>query len=152
MLILFSFRLSMLKYRRLLNDLFFCQMAKYAIALHDIQQAEERLKGHIDETPLMSSRTLAKMIQCKSLLVKCENFQGSGSFKLRGAMNAICLENIPGKKATFITHSSGNHAQVGTLISFIPFFSWLMLFYKGCCFRSSKNRKCSYYCHGKSRV
>ncbi|TYZ59274.1 hypothetical protein PybrP1_007631 [[Pythium] brassicae (nom. inval.)] len=43
----------------------------------------------------------------------CENFQKVGAFKYRGALNAVksYQESHPGVKTTFVTHSSGNHAQ-----------------------------------------
>lgn len=47
---------------------------------------------------------------------QCENLQKVGAFKYRGALNAIKrrLEQHPGEQLTFVTHSSGNHAQVTT--------------------------------------
>ncbi|KAL4947948.1 tryptophan synthase beta subunit-like PLP-dependent enzyme [Aspergillus filifer] len=63
-------------------------------------QAHTRLKPHLSPTPLLPSR------QTPTLLFKCENFQKTSSFKIRGAMNKILL-SPPGTK--LITASSGNH-------------------------------------------
>ena len=45
------------------------------------------------------------------LFFKCENFQKSGSFKFRGACNAVRKLAPEGAARGVVTHSSGNHAQ-----------------------------------------
>ena len=44
------------------------------------------------------------------MFFKCELFQKTGSFKARGACNAVLL--TPPECRDVVTHSSGNHAQV----------------------------------------
>ena len=44
-----------------------------------------------------------------SLCVKCENLQRSGSFKFRGALNAVLRLTPAQRRQGVITHSSGNH-------------------------------------------
>ncbi len=73
-------------------------------------EAANRLKGIVNRTPVMTSRTLNQRVGAKVFL-KCENFQRVGAFKFRGAYNAICQLNGEQKQAGVITHSSGNHAQ-----------------------------------------
>ena len=54
----------------------------------------------------MTSNSLNEAVGAE-LFFKCENFQRTGSFKLRGAMNAIL--QLPQHVSTVVTHSSGNH-------------------------------------------
>jgi hypothetical protein len=53
-----------------------------------VQAAKERLKGYANVTPLMTSRTLNRLIGAE-VYFKCENFQMVGAFKFRGAFNSI---------------------------------------------------------------
>ena len=80
-----------------------------------IDNASEALKGIVNFTPCLRSRTLDKMTGCEVIL-KCENFQRTGSFKFRGAYNAVRQLNQKEKDAGIITHSSGNHAQALALV------------------------------------
>ncbi len=70
----------------------------------------DHLKPFIHRTPVLTSRQLNEITGC-SLYFKCENFQKTGSFKIRGAMNAVM--NLTGEqmKKGVVTHSSGNFAQ-----------------------------------------
>ncbi len=69
----------------------------------------EHLKPFIHRTPVFTSSSLNKLAGCR-LYFKCESFQKTGSFKLRGAMNAILnLRNDAVEKGV-VTHSSGNFA------------------------------------------
>jgi threonine dehydratase len=74
-----------------------------------IRSASELIAPYIHTTPVMQSRSLDELAGHR-LLFKCENFQRTGAFKMRGAMNAIL--NLPESAASrgVITHSSGNHA------------------------------------------
>ncbi|MFP6822975.1 MAG: pyridoxal-phosphate dependent enzyme [Pseudomonadales bacterium] len=74
--------------------------------LADVVAAAERLSGRIHRTSVMSSNSLNEAVGAE-LFFKCENFQRTGSFKLRGAMNAIL--QLPRHVSTVVTHSSGNH-------------------------------------------
>ena len=76
----------------------------------DIISAEERIKGYINKTPVMTSTTFDKMFGCH-FLFKCENFQKAGAFKSRGAVNAVFSLSEEQTKNGVATHSSGNHAQ-----------------------------------------
>jgi len=70
-------------------------------------------------TPLMTSRTLDSITGAKRVIVKCENFQRTGSFKFRGAWN--CISHIPreDREKGIIAHSSGNFAQAVALVATI---------------------------------
>jgi threonine dehydratase len=80
-----------------------------------IKEARERLRGHANVTPVMTSRTLNGSVGAEVFL-KCENFQRAGAFKFRGAFNAISQLTDEEKKRGIITHSSGNHAQAVALV------------------------------------
>lgn len=68
-------------------------------------------------TPMMTSRTLDSITEAKRVIIKCENFQRTGSFKFRGAWN--CISQIPliERKNGIIAHSSGNFAQAVALVA-----------------------------------
>jgi threonine dehydratase len=78
--------------------------------LEDIQNAHQRIRPFIHHTPVMSSSLINELAGC-SIYFKCENFQKTGAFKMRGAHNAVL--SLPGTKISrgVATHSSGNHAQ-----------------------------------------
>ncbi len=65
----------------------------------------------------MTSRTLDSITGAKRVVIKCENFQRTGSFKFRGAWNSIShLASLERKKG-IIAHSSGNFAQAVALVA-----------------------------------
>lgn len=79
-----------------------------------IKAARKRLSGHANITPIMTSRTLNRMVGAE-IYFKCENFQRIGAFKFRGAYNAMVQLSDAQKRKGIITHSSGNHAQAVAL-------------------------------------
>ena len=70
------------------------------------QTAYNNIKKHIVKTPLIHSKNLSS-ISNTNVFLKLENFQHTGSFKLRGAMNKIL--NLPDKSISVVAASSGNH-------------------------------------------
>jgi threonine dehydratase len=70
----------------------------------------DNLKPFIHRTPVLTSSSINELTG-SSLFFKCENFQKTGSFKLRGAMNAVLSLNKDEQKKGIVTHSSGNFAQ-----------------------------------------
>ena len=75
-----------------------------------IQAAKERLTGWANVTPIISSRTLNRMVNAE-VLFKCENLQRVGAFKFRGAFNSISQLSDEQKAGGVIAYSSGNHGQ-----------------------------------------
>ncbi len=75
-----------------------------------IESAAERLKGHVRETPLLSSPFLDE-IAGRRVLIKPECLQHTGSFKFRGAWSAISALDEAARNRGVIAYSSGNHAQ-----------------------------------------
>ncbi len=76
----------------------------------DIQATHDRIRPHIHRTPILSNETINSLIGA-SIYFKCENFQKTGSFKTRGAFNAVLQITALNKPSSFVTHSAGNHAQ-----------------------------------------
>jgi threonine dehydratase len=74
--------------------------------LADIEAAAQRLHGVVRKTPLLESDALNALVGGR-LLCKAECLQHTGSFKLRGAYNAI--SQLAGQPV--VAYSSGNHAQ-----------------------------------------
>ena len=81
-----------------------------------ILEAARRLDGIATVTPVMTSRTLDRLVGAKVFL-KCENFQRAGAFKFRGAYNAISQLTSAELQQGVITYSSGNHAQAVALVA-----------------------------------
>ncbi len=75
-----------------------------------IQNAAQRLKGHVRHTPLLSSPFLDR-IAGRRVLIKPECLQHTGSFKFRGAWSAISALDPEVRNCGVIAFSSGNHAQ-----------------------------------------
>ena len=76
----------------------------------DIRRAAERIAGHAVRTPLVPSPALDEATGARVLL-KCENLQRTGSFKFRGAYNAIAALSREERERGVVAVSSGNHAQ-----------------------------------------
>jgi threonine dehydratase len=76
----------------------------------DVLAARDRLKGHAVLTPLIESPVLNAKAQGR-VLIKAECLQRTGSFKFRGAWNAISQLNGNTAKGGVVAYSSGNHAQ-----------------------------------------
>jgi threonine dehydratase len=74
-----------------------------------IREAHRRIAPHIHHTPVLTSESLDE-IAGACLFFKCENFQRTGSFKIRGATNAVFSLSESEAKHGVVTHSSGNHA------------------------------------------
>lgn len=78
-------------------------------SLPDILTAHQRIAPHVHRTPILTSRLIDAQAGAR-LLFKCENFQVTGSFKARGASNAVLALDDAAARAGVVTHSSGNHA------------------------------------------
>lgn len=80
--------------------------SELAVRLADVRAAAERLRGVAVRTPLLRDTPLDRLVGAR-LLIKAEPLQRTGSFKLRGAYNAIAATDAP----SIVAWSSGNHAQ-----------------------------------------
>lgn len=81
-----------------------------AITFDDVKSAAEHIKGVVNHTPVITSRTVDALTGYK-VYFKGENFQRIGAFKFRGAYNALSRLSAADKARGVVTHSSGNHAQ-----------------------------------------
>ena len=86
--------------------------------LEDIQQARERIRSQVRQTPVLEDPGLTRNVDC-ALACKCENLQRSGAFKFRGASNAIARLRERGENGDVATHSSGNHGAALALAASI---------------------------------
>jgi len=78
------------------------------VTLKDIQSAHARISPFIHRTPILTNTSLDELTGAK-LFFKCENFQKAGSFKIRGATNAVELLSNDDFNRGVATTSSGNH-------------------------------------------
>ncbi len=81
-----------------------------SVTAADIEHARKRLTGIVKPTPLVPSATLERMFNARVLL-KPENLQKTGSFKIRGAFNRIAAMSEAEKSRGVIAASAGNHGQ-----------------------------------------
>ncbi len=78
--------------------------------MDDIERAAVRLDEVAHVTPELTSRTLDDRTAA-TVRLKAECFQRTGSFKFRGAYNAVAALPAATRSAGVITFSSGNHGQ-----------------------------------------
>jgi threo-3-hydroxy-L-aspartate ammonia-lyase len=80
--------------------------------LQDIRTAERQIRRYLPKTPLVRCYHLEKELSHHGrIFLKCENLQWTGSFKTRGAFNALLHLSEEEKKRGVISRSSGNFAQ-----------------------------------------
>lgn len=85
-------------------------MADDTVSLIDIYRARRRLHGRVRHTPLVASEALSEVAGAPVLL-KLEQTQTTGSFKLRGATNAIAGLSAAQRARGVIGVSTGNHGR-----------------------------------------
>ena len=88
----------------------------------DIVAAREFISPYLPKTPLVRSRKLSETLGCDYYL-KLENLQPTAAFKVRGGVNLVGRQSVPGAVATesrdrreervktLVTASTGNHGQ-----------------------------------------
>jgi threonine dehydratase len=76
----------------------------------DVRSAAERLDGLAVRTPLIASAALDARMGAP-IRIKAEPLQRTGSFKFRGAYNALSRLDDPARRRGVVAFSSGNHAQ-----------------------------------------
>jgi threonine dehydratase len=80
------------------------------VTLADVRAAAAMLDGIVERTPVESSRALSE-IAGASVLLKCENLQRAGSFKIRGAYVRMARLTPEERARGVVAASAGNHAQ-----------------------------------------
>ncbi len=76
--------------------------------LSDIKDARTRTETIVRKTPILTSEYFNDLLRME-LFFKCENFQKTGSFKIRGASNAVFSLTDEEAKQGVACQSSGNH-------------------------------------------
>lgn len=80
------------------------------VNLQEIQAARARIQKYVPVTPVSKSLFNSDRLGSK-VYFKLENFNITGSFKIRGAGNALLTEESTGDRSHVIAASAGNHAQ-----------------------------------------
>lgn len=81
-----------------------------SVTLADIRSAADRIHQYVHRTPLLHNQSISEKAGVEVRL-KCENLQRAGSFKVRGAMNALLQIDEKSRRYGVVAFSSGNHAQ-----------------------------------------
>lgn len=85
-------------------------MQDLGVGIDHLRAAAERLRPHLNRTPLLRTAVLDEHCQGQVFL-KPECLQLTGSFKIRGALNRLLQLSDAEKAAGVVAYSSGNHAQ-----------------------------------------
>jgi threonine dehydratase len=83
------------------------------VTLDDIRAAAARIRPLVRRTPLLGPYAS----DGREVWLKCENFQPTGAFKLRGACNMVAQLTGPSRSAGVVAYSSGNHGQAVALVA-----------------------------------
>jgi threonine dehydratase len=81
-----------------------------AVSLADIERARGLIRGVAIETPIETSRWLSALVG-GPVMLKCENLQRTGSFKIRGAYLRLSRLSPEERARGVVAASAGNHAQ-----------------------------------------
>jgi threonine dehydratase len=85
-------------------------MSEINITPQDVYLAKRRIASIAKKTPLIQSSALSQLVD-RNLYLKLENYQVTGSFKIRGAINKIMSLSNEERERGVITVSSGNHGR-----------------------------------------
>jgi threonine dehydratase len=85
-------------------------MNAQAVTLADIEAARKRIAGKVVRTPTVPSDPLSE-IAGAPVHLKREHRQTTGSFKLRGASNAVAALKPDEKRRGVVAASTGNHGR-----------------------------------------
>lgn len=85
-------------------------MSDTELNIKNVYEAERRLKGVINKTPLEYNERLSKLFDAR-IFLKREDLQPVRSYKIRGAYNKIYSLSDNERKNGIVAASAGNHAQ-----------------------------------------
>jgi len=94
-------------------------MSEKSVTLSDITAARRRIKGGVIVTPCPESIPLSEITGAR-IVCKLDNFQRTGSFKERGARNALLLLPAASRLRGVVAASAGNHALVSRAAPWNP--------------------------------
>ena len=83
---------------------------KDPITFADVLSARKTITGHVIHTPLRPSTALSELVG-SPVWLKCEQQQYTGSFKLRGAANAVLRLSDAQKAKGVVGVSTGNYGR-----------------------------------------
>ena len=86
------------------------RLTRSMVTLKDVRAAARALEGVVRPTPLVVSHTLSDHLG-REVLLKPENLQRTGSFKIRGAYNRMIHIPAADRARGVVAASAGNHAQ-----------------------------------------
>ena len=84
------------------------QCQQLPLTMEDVREAEERIKGHIHKTPVLTSSKLDSLAGHR-LFFKCELFQKTGSFKVRANTCSTSLSSYDNEPAVLENGMTRNH-------------------------------------------
>ncbi len=84
-------------------------MTRNPVSLDDTRRAATLLQGIVHRTPILENNDVNALLGGR-LLLKAENFQRTGAFKIRGAYHRMLQLSAPERSRGAVTYSSGNHA------------------------------------------
>lgn len=76
----------------------------------DVLAAAARIEGYVRRTPVLESAKL-NAVTGGRVMIKAENIQLTGSFKVRGAFNRLLQMTLEERRRGIVAWSAGNHAQ-----------------------------------------
>lgn len=85
-------------------------MAPWSVDGGDVSRAARRLEGEVRRTPILRADELDELCGAQ-IYCKAEVLQHTGSFKARGALNALCGMAAAHRRRGVVTYSSGNHGR-----------------------------------------
>jgi threonine dehydratase len=85
-------------------------MATVTVTAADVERAAEAVKGFARETPILPATRLSRQTG-GTIVLKAENLQVTGSFKVRGAVNRVSALTDEERAAGVVAASAGNHGQ-----------------------------------------
>lgn len=77
----------------------------------DVIRARAVVSKYLAPTPALSSPALAEELGCQEVVLKCENLQPIGAFKIRGGIYYLSQLSDEERQRGVVTASTGNHAQ-----------------------------------------
>ena len=80
------------------------------MTIDDVTAARDRIRDVALVTPVLPSASFSELAG-REVWLKAENLQRTGSFKVRGATNAVSLLSPAERSAGVVAASAGNHAQ-----------------------------------------
>jgi len=84
--------------------------AQLPVTLDDVERAASAIRGAVEHTPCLHSRTLSRLLDA-DVWLKFENLQFTASFKERGALYKLLSLDADERRRGVIAMSAGNHAQ-----------------------------------------